>query len=405
MIIKFPSGFLWGSSISSYQVEGSNQASDWFEWEKNQYLEPAGKSTNHYNLFRDDISLAHSLGHNALRFSIEWSRIYYSKSSISRFELDHYIDVLSFLRSKDMVPIVTLHHFTNPSWFAKRGGWLRPEAVDEFISYIKTVVFQLRDYVRYWIVFNEPMVYIYKGFIEGAWPPGAKSLKEASKALDNIVKAYILAYGEIKRIYGKDQSHVSIAKNMRVFSPCFHLNIGQNNIFAYLRNYFFNFRIINRLINEECLDFIGLNYYCREFVSAGKTIFGFECTDSHHNGLRNSLGWFRYPYGLYLLLMKLKGYDIPVIITENGTSEDNNDAYTSFMHSHIKSVAKAIASGADVRGYFWWSLLDNFEWDKGYKHKFGLAKVDFNTFKREPRKFALEYKKICTDNVIEVDSL
>ena len=405
MRIKFPSEFLWGSSISSYQVEGSNEASDWFAWEKNQYLEPAGKSTGHYNLFRDDISLAHSLGHNALRFSIEWSRIYHSKNSVSRFEIDHYLDVLSFLRSKGMVPIVTLHHFTNPHWFAERGGWLRKESVDEFISYVKTIVFQLKSYVRYWIVFNEPMVYIYNGFIEGIWPPGIKSLGEASLALSNIMKAYVLAYGEIKRIYGRDRSYVSIAKNMRVFTPCYYFNLGQNNVFAYLRSHFFNFRIINYLVGRRCLDFIGLNYYCREFVRCGKTIFGFECKDTHHKGLRNTLGWFIYPRGLYLLLMGLRRYNLPVIITENGTSEDSDSSYSRFLHLHIESVAKAISSGADVRGYLWWSLLDNFEWDKGYKHRFGLVKVDFNTFERKPKKFALEYKKICVDNAIEVNPL
>ena len=405
MIIKFPSEFLWGASISSYQTEGSNYASDWYAWEKKHSLEPAGKSANHYNIFRDDISLARSLGHNAMRFSVEWARIYHSKSFISHLELQHYLDVLSFMKSKSIIPIVTLHHFTNPIWFAERGGWLRPKSVDEFLSYVGIVVSYLKDYVRYWIVFNEPLVYIYNGFIRGIWPPGEKSVRQARRALGNIIKAYILAYGEIKHIYGKDKPYVSIAKNMRVFSPCFHFNAGQNNIFAYLRSRLFNFNIIGRLINEQCLDFIGLNYYCREFVRAGRTVLGFECKDSHHKDSKNTLGWFIYPYGLYLLLMKLKKYNIPIIITENGTSEDNDNAYYNFMRSHIENMAKAVYSGADVKGYFWWSLLDNFEWDKGYKHRFGLAKVDFDTFERKPRKFALEYKKICIDNAVEVDSL
>ena len=103
--------------------------------------------------------------------------------------------------------------------------------------------------------------------------------------------------------------------------------------------------------------------------------------------------------------MGLKRYNLPVIITENGTSEDSDSSYSRFLHLHIESVAKAISSGADVRGYLWWSLLDNFEWDKGYKHRFGLVKVDFNTFERKPKKFALEYKKICVDNAIEVNPL
>ena len=405
MRISFPSDFLWGSGISSYQVEGSNEASDWFTWEKKRNLEPAGKSTNHYHLFRDDISLAHSLGQNALRFSIEWARIYPSKDSVSYRELDHYREVLSFLKEKGMTTFLTLHHFTNPLWFTEKRGWLRPESVDEFLCYVRRTVSYLKDYVQYWLVFNEPLVYIYNGFIEGVWPPGIRSAKEALIALDNIIKAYLLAYGEIKRIYGKDISYISMAKHMRVFSPCSYFNAGQNNLFAYLRNHFFNFKIINYILDKKCLDFIGLNYYCREFVRCGKSLFGVECRSTHHKLLRNSLGWFVYPRGLYSLLMELKKYNLPVIITENGTSESDNNAYSYFLRSHIESVAKAITGGTDVKGYFWWSLLDNFEWDKGYKYKFGLVKVDFNTLERKPRKFALEYKDICTNNAIEMNLL
>ncbi len=402
MKIGFPPDFLWGSSISSYQTEGGNETNDWALWEKEHHLEPAGKSANHYQLFQSDISLARSLGQNSLRFSIEWARIYPSRRNISFRGLNHYRDVVSSLKNNNMAPVVTLHHFTNPMWFINNGGWLNPEAIDDFLSYVRTVVSYLRNDVQYWIIFNEPLVYVYNGFIKGIWPPGMKSIRKALKAIDNISKAYVLSYKIIKSIYSRRASYVSIAKHMRVFSPCFYLNIGQNNVLAFLRSYFFNFRIINSLLKKKSLDFISLNYYCREFVKWGIPL-GDECNSKHHKGLRNSLGWFVYPEGLYYILMKLKRYKVPVIITENGTSENNISAYHHFLRSHIDNLAKALNSGVNIRGYFWWSLLDNFEWDKGYKHKFGLVEVDFNNFSRVVRSFALEYKKICESNIVEID--
>ena len=123
-----------------------------------------------------------------------------------------------------------------------------------------------------------------------------------------------------------------------------------------------------------------------------------ECSNKHHYGRRNDLGWFVYPYGLYELLVKLKRYRLPVIITENGTCASCDEDYRTFLNAHLYSVAKAINSGVNVRGYLWWSLLDNFEWDKGFKPRFGLIAVDFNNFSRRVRPFARQYKIICQAN-------
>ncbi len=401
MKIHFPASFLWGSSISSYQLEGDNCFSDWFLWEKKKRLEPAGASTDHYRRFREDFSLANSLGHNALRLSLEWSRIVPQKGIFSDEQLKHYIDVVEDLRIKKIEPVITLHHFTNPAWFVQEGGWLKPLSIDYFLEYVRRVLAVLKDKCSYWIIFNEPLVYIYNGFIRGIWPPGIKSAKSALTALKNILKAYSLSYEVIKASYKDKPSYISIAKHMRVFTPCGYFNYGQNNIFAFLRSKLFNFRIIDNLAEKRRLDFLGINYYCREFVKAAPFL-GKECRDAHHRDDKNEIGWFIYPQGLYNILMRLKKYNLPVIITENGTPGLNNEQYHDFLSTHLNSAAKALNEGVDLRGYFWWSLLDNFEWDQGFAHKFGLVEVDFSNFTRKVRPFAGEYKKIIEQNSVEI---
>ncbi len=403
MRLYFPHNFLWGSSISSYQTEGENIYSDWFLWEKERGLERAGASANHYKFFKEDIEIAFSLSHNAFRFSLEWSRIYPHKDNFNEASLKHYKDVIDTLRKYNITPVVTLHHFTNPIWYAKEGGWLNHKLIDYFLCYVKKVVSLLKDNVEYWIIFNEPVVYVYNGFLKGIWPPGIESTKEALRALRNILKAYILSYQEIKSIYADKKSFLSIAKNMRVFIPCSYLNFGQNNLFSFIRSRFFNFYVLDYLHKNKCLDFIGLNYYCSEFTKADFSLWGRECTGAHHKLKRNDLGWWVFPFGLYELLVKLKKYNLPIIITENGTVASLDEEYASFMISHIESVVKAINDGVDVRGYLWWSLLDNFEWDKGYSCRFGLVDVDFNNFSRKIKPFALKYRDICRNNCIDIE--
>jgi len=403
MKITFPSNFLWGSSISSYQVEGSNFKSDWYLWEKKNKLEEAGLSTNHYQLFPQDFSLARFLGHNALRFSIEWSRLFPTKGSIEFKEIEHYLKVVENLRKNGLTPLVGLHHFTNPIWFAKEGGWLNTRCIDYFLDYTKVVVSKLKEHVTYWITFNEPLVYLYNGFVRGTWPPGFKSLKLALKALKNILKAHSLAYQEIKSVYNQQEGpFVFIAKHMRIFSPCFYLNFSHNNFLSFLRSQLFNFKIIDFLLKKRCLDFIGLNYYCREFVQLGKSLLGQDCKKSHHPQKRHPLGCFIYPEGLYKILIKLKKYRLPIIITENGTAASQDYSYKDYLHCHLKSVSNALKEGVDIRGYMWWSLIDNFEWNKGFNVRFGLIRVNFNNFSREIRPFALHYKNICEENEIDI---
>jgi beta-glucosidase len=400
--MQFPPHFLWGTAISSYQTEGNNFNSDWYLWEKENKLEEAGGACSHYSLFRNDFQLARRLNLNSLRLSIEWARVYPDKFTVLEGEIQHYKEVLDALREFNLKPSVTLHHFTNPVWFSNDDGWLSSRNIDFFLAYLRNVVEALKEKVELWIIFNEPLVYIYNSFVCGIWPPGRKSLRDSVKVLRNMVDAYVTGYQEIKQIYKSSslEPKVSIAKHMRVFSPCSEFNFGLNSFSSFLRDKGFNFFLLQHLKKRGCLDYVGLNYYCKEYVKF-KGLIGDECGHSFHKERRNHINWYVYPQGLYEILIKLKQLDLPVIITENGTAESEDRLYLDYLISHLESVGRAIQDGVDVRGYFWWSLLDNFEWDKGFKYRFGLTEVDYNTFDRKLRPFAKVYAEICGSNSLD----
>src|SRR3989338_4203989 len=162
---QFPDHFLWGSATSSHQVEGDNVYNDWWDWEqKGRVLERSGKACDHWNRFREDFKLAQSLGHNAHRFSIEWSRIEPKEGEFNQEALRHYQEVIDAVRLNGLEPIVTLHHFTLPLWLAKEGGWLSKRAPEFFARYSGKVFESLRGHVRYWMTINEPEIYIFKSY-------------------------------------------------------------------------------------------------------------------------------------------------------------------------------------------------------------------------------------------------
>jgi beta-glucosidase len=403
MQIQFPSSFLWGAALSSYQCEGQNVNADWHLWEKERNLESCGLACNHYDLFPHDFQLARQLQLNSLRLSLEWARIFPEPSGFCDRGIQHYHQVVDSLLTHDLKPLITLHHFTNPLWFAREGGWMQARNVDHFLAYVRQAVESLKDKVEMWVVLNEPLVYIYNGFIQGIWPPGEKSLFSARKALDNLLAAYYLGYQEIKRIYAQTEKRpaISLAKNLRIFQGC-PLSLHMlNSLSAGIRSKCFNFSLLDHLAKKGKLDFLAINYYCKEYTRF-EGLVGAECTHRFHGERKNELGWNVYPQGLYEVLMRLKRFNLPVFIAENGTAELGDAEYGSYLLSHLKAMARAYSEGVDVSGYFWWSLLDNFEWDKGFGPRFGLIEVDYKTYSRNIRPFAHTYAGICRQNAIEI---
>ncbi|MBD3263885.1 MAG: family 1 glycosylhydrolase [Candidatus Omnitrophica bacterium] len=403
MEVKLPDSFLWGASLSAYQCEGGNFDSDWRFWEEEKGLEKAGRACNHYELFREDFHRARKLGLNSLRISFEWSRLVPEENYFCSESINHYSEVIDELLKLGLKPVVTLHHFTNPLWFTKKGGWEVSGNIDYFLSYTRYIVESLKDKVPVWLILNEPLVYIYKGFLEGSWPPGCKSLSRAKKVYNNMIRAYILAFDEIKKIYSEEfqEPQVSLAKHMRYFSGCGCFPAFFNSFIAGVRDKLFNTDGLSYLASKGKMDFIGLNYYCREYDRFSFPL-GREC-DCRQRGRKNYMGWNIYPQGLYKILKRMKEFGLPVIITENGSAEAKNSFYADFLLEHLRSLGRALLAGVDIRGYFWWSLIDNFEWDKGFSPRFGLFEVVYSDFSRRRRDFAELYSEICKSNKIDLN--
>jgi beta-glucosidase len=404
-MMKFPQSFLWGAATSSYQVEGDNHNADWWQWEKANGKVNSGAACRHYQLFEADFDLARSLNHNAHRLSIEWSRIEPEEGKFSQKELKHYLDVILALRARNIEPIVTLHHFTNPIWLSQAGGWLNPQVKTYFARYCNFVCQTLAEHVRYWITINEPTIYSSHSYIFGFWPPQVKSLFKAKRVEDNLVGGHIQAYSLIHKIYKEKNlplPSVSIAQNVMAFVACFPSL--KNRLAAALRHKWYNLGFLERI--HKYLDFIGINYYSRQLVDLkgwGIANLAWDvCQDNHLPVKKNSLGWDIYPQGLEEILVKLKKFNLEIMITENGICTEDDGLRWEYLSGHLRSIYLAMEKGAKVSGYLYWSLMDNFEWDKGFVPRFGLIDIDYATYKRTIRESAKKFAQVCKTGVLEL---
>lgn len=405
-MIRFPENFLWGAATSAYQVEGDNIYSDWWQWEKETGKESSGRACRHYDLYEQDFDLAQSLHHNAHRFSIEWSRIEPEEGKFSQEAIRHYIDILRSLNARHMEPIVTLHHFTNPVWLAKMGGWENRRAAGYFLRYCEFVVRALASQVHYWITINEPTIYVSHAYLFGVWPPQVKSLLRMRRVESHLISAHIKAYRLIHKIYKElslSKPSVSIAQHVMALVPCTP-NL-KNRVAVYLRNKIFNENYLDHFIRHKTLDFIGINYYSRQLVELKKwgirNLVADVCKNDHHPLPKNSIGWDIFPEGLCEVLLRLKKYRLPIMITENGICTPDDALRWEFLQGHLRNIYRAMEAGVTVMGYLYWSLMDNFEWEKGFGPRFGLIDIDYKTYQRTVRESAVKYSRVCKTGILE----
>ncbi len=405
MVIQFPKDFLWGAATAAYQVEGGNDRADWWRWEKSAGKEHSGEACRHYELYELDFELAKGLHHNAHRISIEWSRVEPEEGKFSEAALRHYAEVMRALRTRGIEPVVTLHHFTNPVWLADLGGWTDKRSIGYFSRFAGRVVRALAPHVRFWITINEPTIYFSHAYMLGVWPPQERSFWKGIRVKDHLSEAHIQVYRMIHRLYKElelPKPSVSISQHMQAFVPC---GPGiRNQWAASLRHKLFNLELIEKFIRHKALDFIGLNYYSRQRVEARgwgwRSFLTDVCQHDDHPLKKNSLGWDIYPEGLRDLLLGLKKYQLPVMITENGICTSHDEERWAFIQGHLESVHAALQAGVPVTGYLYWSLLDNFEWDKGFGPRFGLIEVDYGTQKRTVRESAKQFAEVCRTGIL-----
>ncbi|MBI3286861.1 MAG: glycoside hydrolase family 1 protein [Chloroflexi bacterium] len=419
--LAFPKGFLWGTATSAHQVEGNNDNNDWWDWEQIpghiRDGHRSGRACDHWNRFEEDFDLARSMGQNAHRFSLEWSRIEPREGQWSRQAIEHYRRVLAALHARDMEPLVTLHHFTNPRWLSNDGGWENPRTIDLFERYVRKVVEELGDSVRLWITLNEPTVVPTLGYLLGRWPPGVKSLRRALRVMANMIRAHGAAYRAIHQL--RPEARVSVAYNMILFEPL-RPSFPADRWVAQVRDYFFNRLFLFALIDgrlrfplgrgqhlpemRRSLDFIGLNYYYRHRMAFDPRrpgeLFGRSVPPV---AWEEDLPWWVgdiYPQGLYRFLLELAGLGIPIYVTENGLLERGDRLRPAYILTHLAAAYRALAAGVPVRGYFYWSLIDNFEWADGFTARFGLVHVDFSSQRRRLKKSGELYREIARANGI-----
>ncbi|MCX5668719.1 MAG: glycoside hydrolase family 1 protein [Candidatus Omnitrophica bacterium] len=403
---KFPQAFLWGAATSAHQVEGQNIYNDWWQAEQGHLLkETSDLACKHYELYAEDFAIAKQLNHNCHRFSIEWSRIEPQEGNFQPLEIEHYRKIIADLKSKGIEPVVTLHHFTNPVWFSQKGGWTKFKLQKYFLRFVDKMVKEFADQVKFWITINEPLVYSSHSYLLGAWPPKECSLFKTAKVTLNLAKAHIKAYRIIHKIYRQKalaKPMVSIAANLQAFEVC--QPTLKNKLAAYLRNRLYNFYFIEVLLRKKTLDYIGVNYYGRNLVDVHswgiRHLLLDTCQDNHHPLRKNSLGWDIYPQGLYKLLIFMKKYNLPVLITENGICTQDDALRWDYIREHLEELHRAIGQGVSVIGYIYWSLIDNFEWDKGFNPRFGLVHVDYQNYKRTIKSSAIKLAEVFKSNEI-----
>lgn len=424
MPLSFPPSFLWGTATAAQQVEGQNLNSDWTRWEqlpgKIKHGDSSAVACDWWGgRWREDFDRAQALGMNAQRISIEWARAEPARGKWDKSALAHYRELIRGLRERGMEPFVTLHHFTSPQWVAERGGFENPEVAHWAAQWANTAASELGDLVQYWFTLNEPNVYAYQCYLAGLWLAQKKEITAYFRVTANLVRAHAAMYHAIKRV--RADAQVGFAQHWRAFEP-YHPNSPLDRLAAGLRARLLNELFVSAVqegrlvfplgLNQSLpeaqgtMDFLGVNYYYQEYTAFdalnAAQVFGRSVYDANVERLKQ---FYEETGNLHAdafgrLLERLGQERLPMLISENGLYETDRDDQTRYLVSHLQAVHTAIQKGADVRGYFWWSLLDNFEWSEGYTPRFGLYRLDRATQARTLKPVGEVYGEVVRGNAI-----
>ena len=372
--ISFPDGFQWGTATAAHQIEGGNVNNDWWEFEHDPTsgcVDRSGDACDSFHRYPEDIALVAALGLTFYRFSLEWSRIEPEEGEFSRSALDHYRRMLATCREHGLVPMVTYHHFTHPRWLAAAGTWEAPQAVDRFARYCERVTGHLGDLIGMAGTLNEPNVVATMGWRFGIFPPRVRDRDRRAKVNDALVAAHRAAVEAIRS--GPGGFPVGLTLSMTDFQT---LPGGEEWV-----------ERIRRPSEDVYLeatggdDFIGVQTYTRARVGPDGSL-------GPESGVPTTqMGYEFYPEALEGTIRRawLKTGGLPVLVTENGIGTDDDEARIEYVTRALAGVRRCLDDGIDVRGYFYWSLLDNFEWVLGYGPTFGLVEVDRQTFERRAK--------------------
>ena len=439
-MLKFSKDFIFGASTSAYQIEGAvteggRSPSIWDVFSKTPGKTYKGETgdiaCDHYHRFREDVALMAEVGIDAYRFSISWPRIFPQKGKYNPEGMEFYKKLIDELNKKGIKATATLYHWDMPEWlYSMDGGWLNRDSVKWFKEYAIKVFEELNDSVKFWITHNEPQCSSYLGYGNGLHAPGHKNMKEALIAAHHILLSHGAAVEAFREFDFKD-SKIGIALNL---FPAYPASDSKEDMEAAYRFDGFMNRWYLDPIFKACYpedmeeiykgfevefdfikngdlekisiknDFLGVNYYSRHLVKFSQNS-GLNFEAVHGNFERTAMDWGIVPQALYDLTLRLrKEYTkIPIYITENGAAFDDiisedgkihDDKRIDYIREHLKKVAELNEKGADIRGYYVWSLIDTFEWSHGYAKRFGIIFIDYESQKRIFKNSALWYKNL-----------
>ena len=424
--ISYPENFIWGVASAAHQVEGGHTSNNWADWENqvdedgNPRIargEKCGVACDHWNLYPQDIKLMKELGVTSYRFSVSWSKIMPTEGVVDSLAIQHYSDMVDSLLAAGIEPMITLHHFCHPMWFEEKGAFEKEENISDFVEFSKHIFLPLNDRVKYWCTLNEPAVFVIAAYFDGNFPPGKQDPKLAAEVLKNMYLAHVKVYESLKTFEGGERAQIGIVKNMHQIDPMNDWNLfdrllsrtvnkGFNGSFIGTfteGKYKFSFPTLVDLEAEipnapYSLDFVGLNYYSHNAMDFSLNLDEALKTRMYPGEKETDMDYTMYPEGFYRAIKEISVLNKPIIITENGVADMDDDMRGEFIKKYLYAVSKAIEDGYDVRGYHYWSLMDNFEWDLGYDERFGLYEVDFETQKRTLREGSKEYQRIVREH-------
>jgi len=420
--IVFPPNFRWGAATAAHQVEGLNTNNDWWAWEQQagriKRGHRSGLACDWWAHAEADFDRAVEMGLNAMRLSVEWSRIEPRPGEFDPLALERYAAMLRGLRERGLEPMVTLHHFTNPLWLAERGGWENPETIPLFARFAGRVVEALGAYCDLWCTVNEINVYGYAGYSDGVFPPGKRNVSLAMRVIRHMLLGHAAAYRAIHA--AQPQARVGLAHNMRVLDPA-NPRSPLDRLASWLPARTFNELLLIAVADgrwalplgtgavpelRHTLDWFGLNYYCRSHVAFDlrytQTLLARKFSDDRYELLEGDYGEY-YPVGIYRFLMRLKDLGMPLYVTENGCPDSSDDQRPRYLVEHLHQIWRAIQAGCPVQGYYHWTLVDNFEWAEGWALPFGLIALDPQTQARTLRRSGELYRDIAHAGAIDLE--
>ena len=445
--VTFPAGFSWGTATASYQIEGAWNEDGKGEsiWDRFSHTE--GKITtgdtgdvacDSYHRYKEDVALMKAMGMRGYRFSIAWPRVFPDgKGAVNQKGLDYYSRLVDELLSNGITPFPTLYHWDLPQALQDAGGWANREIIGQFTRYAETCVNALGDRVKNWMVFNEPWVFTFLAYLYGHHAPGLRDSELALKATHVVNLAQTSALRAM-RATGKPEM-IGTAFSMSSMYPA--SDSAEDRAAAERQHGFSNTWFLDPMYKgsypaayveqektlarmdirpgdmeqiRDKLDFIGINLYQRAIIAndPGNLNTGGRLVPGP--GPRTEFSWEVWPAAIYQMIKRIDadyGHP-PIYVTENGCSYGSapgadgrvhDDKRIEFYHGYVGQVARALDEGCDVRGYYAWTLLDNFEWAMGFSQRFGLTYTDFETQKRTIKDSGYWFRDLIAKNEIEYD--